>query len=335
MRGCVLVACCLFAAPAFAQDVAVRLRWRAPSDASCPTEAQITAGVEERLGRRVFESPAGSAFVIDASVQPVEGDRVSWEAHVALVAPDGERLGERVVMARHPSCEALRGSLGIIISLLVEQHQERIVLYEPAPTPPPPPPPPPEPAAVIQAPSPGPSSEAGPTFGLELGATLRGLALPGPAFGLREVVHLGWQGVPLTLGLEAQVVPPFTYATDAAASELWYWSAGITVCPVLFDDPSVRSVTCAGVLIGQSLARGVELDVARSVEQLRVDVATRLGASIHLAGSLWLTAVAMVDVPLIRQTFTYGPTDAEEVLFEGLPVSLGLGVSLGVFFPES
>lgn len=320
-----------------AQDAPVRLRWEAP--AGCPNSEELQESVEERLGEPVFgragEEPA---FSVHGAIVP--GDGAPWEARIALVDPAGEVLGERVVIGRDTVCARLGGALAIIVSLLVTQHRHHIVLYAPSAAP--------EvategdameaspvEASPVEA-TPAEASEprSGPTFGFHLGATVRGLALPGPAFGLRQVLLFGWGGVPLTIAAEAQLVPPFSYVAEDAGSEFWYWSAGLTLCPLIFEEEVVRTVTCAGVMAGQSHAQGIGLDLRRSSEQVRVDVVIRLGASFRLVGPLRLSVVALVDVPLIQHVFTFGPPDAEQVLFEGLPLSLGLSVSLGLSFPE-
>lgn len=310
----------------------VRMRWEASAEAGCPSAASVAEAVEERLGRPVFAEGPGPGYLVDGSI---EASETGFRARLALRAPDGGSLGERVIEVEGEACGALLRTVAIVVSLLVTQHEPEVRLYEPPPPAAPPlaqtPLAPPEPVDPVV---PAPSSRGELGIGVELGATVRGLALPGPAFGLRQALGLRWTSLPLEIVVEAQVVPPFRWEGEAAALDVWLWSAGASLCPRLFERESFRLITCAGGLGGQLHVEGVGLDVTRRAEGPRVDLVTRLGAAVRVAGPVWVSLVTLLDVPLIHHQLTAGPRGDERVVFEGAPISLGLAASVGVSFPE-
>lgn len=322
-------------APLFAATTAradVELRWRAPEGAGCPDRSAVALAVEERLGRSVFSDGDSPGFVIEGAIEPVDD---GFRARLALQAPDGAALGERVIEGGEAPCGALLRTVAIVVSLLVTQHEPLVRLYEPAPPPPPPAPTPARPSPPIPAEEiePPPVDEGRLGLSVGLGASVRGLGVPGPAFGIRQTLGLRWTAWPLELVAEVQVVPPFRWE-GAAALDLWLWSAGASICPRFFDGDDLRLITCAGVVGGQLHAAGVGLDVVRRVEAPRLDLITRIGAALRLAGPLWVSLAALVDVPLIQHRLTAGPPGDEQVVFEGAPISLGLAASLALSFPE-
>jgi hypothetical protein len=302
------------------------------------SSSALARDVEERLGRTVFAPPHSEGaprYVIAGEIRASDDGR--WRAHLALVDPAGRELGQRTLVGSSTECEDLTRSVAIVVSLLVDQQVQAIVLYEPRPAPPsraahrvPA-------AAAIAAEPTRETAEPGVPWRatIGLGGAVTGLGLPGPAWSVRQATRLGLPGIPLSIALEGLLAPPFVVRSEDAAAEVWMWSTSLLICPELLELRPLSLVTCAGASIGQIHARGIELDVSRSGEGLHAEIALRAGAQIRVVGPLAIELVALIDVPVLRRDLTFGSAGSERVLHQTGPVSLGAALCLALAVPAS
>jgi hypothetical protein len=140
----------LAAAPALAQEPApasarYALSWvRAEGAEQCPPARVLTAEVERRLGRKVFDADAERAFEVE-----VTRFGAKYRSDVFVRGENGQALGHRTLQSDEPGCGALVDATALAIALVIDP--------EAATRPPPPPAPaaPVEPPALV-APAPAP-----------------------------------------------------------------------------------------------------------------------------------------------------------------------------------
>ena len=117
----------LVAVPSFA-DARWGLRWRAPDE--CISAADLSAKVQERLGRPVFA--LNPDFRVDGVMEA--GTSPRWKARLTVVSAAGEVMGTREVTGDEADCRALDGRLAFIVAMSIDSK----VSEKAAPPPPPP-----------------------------------------------------------------------------------------------------------------------------------------------------------------------------------------------------
>lgn len=116
----------LVAVPSFSADARWGLRWRAPDD--CISAADLSAKVQERLGRPVFA--LNPDFRVDGVMEASTSPR--WKARLTVVSAAGEVMGTREVTGDETDCRALDGRLAFIVAMSIDSK-----VSEKAPPPPP------------------------------------------------------------------------------------------------------------------------------------------------------------------------------------------------------
>ncbi|HKP55458.1 MAG TPA: hypothetical protein VJV78_01985 [Polyangiales bacterium] len=100
------------------QEPAVQLIWERPPGSLCPSRAVLEADVEAEMGRRVFGSAEDARVILRGDVHDgSDGVRVRLEAR----SREGALLGTRELSAEAGECAALRGAIGLVLTLLVER----------------------------------------------------------------------------------------------------------------------------------------------------------------------------------------------------------------------
>lgn len=307
----------------------VELRWEVPEGAGCPSTETLSHDVEERLGRSVFGNVGTArAFIIAGRMRRSEA---GWEVELDLVDREGHVLGRRRLVSPSAACASLARSIAIVLSLLVDQHAQEIVLYEPAPSPALP--------EGTQPPSSRPTlddtASDAPQWrvSVALGAQVTGFGLPGPAWGTEQLASVGVPGWPLSIAIEGAIHPAFAVRSADGQAEVWFWLAGVFACPELLELPELRMVTCAGATAGVLHARGTEFDVSRAVAGAYVEIGIRAGVEIRLIGPLRLRLVGLFGVPALRPDLVFGAPGEERVLYATGLVSAGAALSLMIAWP--
>ncbi len=302
----------------------VRLRWEAAEADGCVQSSALEEAVEARLRREVFGPARGRAFELEGAwSEGPEGNELRLE----LRDPRGQSLGTRLLRIDGP-CSGLSESLPLVVSLLVEQHRGRIVLYVPPRTERTEPTEPTDRTASI----PGPSPRW--RFTYALGSAVRGLDAPWPTWTLAQVLRFGPEHFPLELTVEGSVSLPRDITRHGATARVWSYRVGAGLCPRLHEGATLRALTCASLLVGRQHAEGRNLSVNRSGVATTVHLLARAGAELRWGRALLLGASVRGEVALLRADLVIGEPGAEQPLFSGHVVGLGAEVWLGVSFGE-
>lgn len=104
----------LISLPAFAADARWGLRWRAPE--SCISAADLSARVQDRLGRPVFA--LNPDFRIDGVLEA--GTSPRWKARLTVVSAAGDVMGTREVVGDDADCRALDARLAFIVATTID-----------------------------------------------------------------------------------------------------------------------------------------------------------------------------------------------------------------------
>jgi hypothetical protein len=139
------------------------LSWaRGDGAEGCPSARALAADVEQRLGRKVFDSSAEQAFEVQ-----VTKSSGRYHSDVFVRDADGRPLGQRALESDEPDCSAVFNATALAIALVIDPEAasrepktspamaafEALPPAPPAPVPPPPPPPAPEPKHASPVPA--------------------------------------------------------------------------------------------------------------------------------------------------------------------------------------
>jgi len=291
-----------------------------PGAEACLSQPDLERSVERRLKRRVFvgETEAQLRLRVRFIQQASE-----IEARIELSSQDGTPRGTRsLVTTGH--CSKLDDSLALSVALLVDQ------------------PPEPEPAAE----QPGAPAAVGPSarrvieippeisaprepWHVAAGAGAKGIwgALPGIGPGVMLTIRLVPPHVPAIL-LQGEAYYPVRAERDAdSGARFNLLRAGLSVCPSLVDGPRLDAGVCFGQQLGWLTAEGYGFD--RDARQQRLTYALRLGGEgrLRVFSPVSLRGYLGAEIPLVRDHFTSGGTDAQE-LFRPTPVGLEAEIGL-------
>jgi hypothetical protein len=299
--------------------VSVVLRWDVEGT-GCPSAEAVQRAVERLLARPVFVTDGGRGDVeVDARLERDGGELVLL---LALRDATGE-IGTRAVRGTG-SCAQITEAAPLVLALLVDLRRSEVVLHvEPEPAPP-------EVIPTPAAPPPEPPVARVATWGVELAVGVSGelALLPTPTVSARARATLRPPGWP-ALALRGAVVFPSTTEGERRAR---FAAAliGLTACPDLVGDATVRLAACGGVELGALEATGVDLDVVRT----QTVPLAQLVAGLELRASPWpaLTLGAALEggVPLVQHAFTFTQRSTETLLVTLEPVWVRLELFVGV-----
>jgi hypothetical protein len=261
--------------------------------------------------------------------------------------------GARELTLPLTDCAQAADALSLVIGVLVEAGRTQPARPpEPVPPPPPPPPelPPPEPPRGEEEEEPAPPPPEppkvpepkryawlGPRAGHDLAfqAGIGGGLLPGVYGG----GSFGWGIRP------AHAWPIWLSATgfwpQSASDQRGRFSAlygGISVCPLTGARGRISAQVCPSFSAGALWAEGRKLLTTKDRSLAQAFVGLELRGDLRIAGPLSLALTGRLDVPLIRQNFTYrrpgGDTSpAESVTIHRVaPVTLALLAGIALHF---
>jgi hypothetical protein len=161
-----------------APAVRVGFTWDRGDDETCPSQPEIEALIEQRIGRAVFAGPGGAATVrVIGSVSKRPGPR-GWIARIELSDAGGNRLGLRTLETDDERCASIAEGVVIVTTVMLDFAAQTALRSAPR-----------APKVAEAEAEPPPSAPARP-LEIELGAALEGSLGEGPAVGLGPRVSL-------------------------------------------------------------------------------------------------------------------------------------------------
>lgn len=301
------------------EPVLAELEWHeAPGGGNCIDAERLAATVEERLGRRVFAPHAQSDVRVRGGITR-SGDR--WLVTIELTSAAGDPMGERDLETQSPDCSSLDDSLALVLAVMLDIPKTKVpepaAPAAPVPTAPiaPTQPTPPQPVprtSTLRLPKDTPPRR--PSTVIEAG--LAGVAsyglLPKIAWGLRA--HLAvtppsfWKfGVSFS-GYRSVKETDNHVNAGASFSPV---QLGVFVCPLVLEG-AVNFEACTLQHVGRLRVEGFGFDENQKQSRPYVNLGADLGLGIPLVGPLRLRIGAILEAPLLRETFRYGSQNGEE-----------------------
>jgi len=331
------------AATARAEQEATRfsLSWvRLPAATSCISAQDLSAQVERRLGRPVFDSPAHADVGIEGHV---ERTGAAWHAVVSVTDATGAVLGTRELSSAEPSCHDLDAPLALTIALFIDPNATlgpEVATSEKAPPPPPPPSPPP-----ARAETPAPALPARPpalTPPRPEEGTWRSSAAVGAGLALGLLPELS-PGLVLRSALAAPggwpiVVQGAFYAEQRASSQgapiaFSLELGGLSTCPLVFVSRAAGVRACAGLDAGLMSTHGPAGDTVLTRRRFVANALVRVDGELYIGRHLFLAASPALVVPLVRDTFDFEWNREQDRVFRMASLALTGDVSLGLRVP--
>lgn len=191
---------------------------------SCVSGPELARRVEARLGRPVFGAPGEAALLVEGRAErTAEG----WRATVGLTGPDATAAGERVLVSRAETCDALGDAVVVAVALMID------------------------PVGGLGGAPPEASVAAAPATRVHLdGALAAGLGgVPGVGVGVWGALAVDPVGFVPVLGT-AEGVP---YARGAATGAVGRVALGAGLCPLAWTRGPLDVRGCLGVQAGALL----------------------------------------------------------------------------------
>lgn len=325
------------------------LGWlRMPGADACVATQALARGVETRLGRTVFVSPAEA----DVSVEGrIEKKGTGFAATIVLRDSEGKSLGTRTLEKADPACDKLTESLVLIIAVMIDPDAAMAPTPPvPAPTPAPTPTPAPAPAPAtpperIYVPVPVPVLVQGPErtvreapalrFDGSLSARFAAGIVPFPGIGGSVVGVLVPRKLIGILG-RASLYVPSTEAIPGTSAEVSFvhGTLGSGLCPLAHVVGPALLTACGEGDVGLLMARPSGLP--RTVNETRVTVSAgaSFAASFLVSGPFTLRAGLSGMIPLVRESFEVTlPTDGKYEVFRQAPATLAVDLGFGLRLP--
>jgi hypothetical protein len=327
----------LLAQPAERAPDVVRASVEFTAPEGCGSRADLIARITRRSERIQFvaepEPPRKLAVAIAA-----EGEALV--ATLELEQPSGRRSSRTL---RAATCDEALEAVALVAAVSLDPTASTAPERELPPTPPPAAETPAAP--VTQAPAskavtaPDEQSE---TLNIGVAAVVLGQAswgpapslLPGIGFALAVVLDTGTPFSPMARASYVHSggggFNPET-GTGQAAFELN--QGALELCPVRFGSRSAAIFPCPFFTGGRLLAQGSETLEAETHSRPWWVVGGALLALFRPVGPLELQLSGSVGIPLIRDTFQFGPADPEHVVHEVPGAVFVLGLGAGAVFP--
>lgn len=306
--GATIAALLLAASPARGEEPRVAaLSWtRMPGAEQCATPRDVARGVEDRLGRRVFVSPAAAELFVEGRVERAE---TGWRVVITLSEADGTVLGTREIDGADEDCRAIDPSAVLVLSAMIDpeaalraaaapETESSEANAEPEPV---------ETARTLEPPPPDcpepPASAPSWRVGLHAGGVAGLGMLPELAPGATMHVDVTPPGfVPIELGATL-----FRTATaglrDGGGADLSLAWGEAALCPELWSADGAWVRGCGGVQVGTVHSRGFGFDRSFDTEDVVASALLRARTGLRVAGPLTVSLGATLGVPVLRQTF--------------------------------
>jgi hypothetical protein len=284
------------------------LSWSAPAE--CPSEADVVAAVDERLGGSTSKAP------VDAKATVTRRRDGTWQ--VVLSTDQAGTAGERTLAGQ--TCASVASATALILALTIDPEvlsrpppPPRVVVPEPPPDKPPPPPP-------------APAVERRPRLYMRLTPTL-GLGVLANVASAGAGVAFGALAGRLSVELTAYAFIPESHdsARAGAGGTFWLLAIGGSVCGAVVDSSRLRLGGCGGFEVQGIHGWGYGVSDPRSAVSGFGAPTASLVAALHAVSALWLTARVDGIVALSHPTFVL---DGIGPVFQVSAVSAR--VSLGV-----
>ena len=234
------------------------LSWvRAEGAEDCPTGRALSAEVERRLGRRVFDAAAERSFEVEVTRF---GSRYHSDVFVRDAA--GKALGHRALESDEPGCGALFAATALAIALVIDPEAAQressvtqgVAAFEAPPSAPPPVAVPVPPPAVVAPPKsepapPAPAPAAPTPATMSLRSMLLSGLVPGlaPGFGLAATARpTGRWGY----ALSGSYTAPRTVREGEGIFEIGLTRATAALTLDAAQSPALRLVLSAGPSLG-------------------------------------------------------------------------------------
>jgi hypothetical protein len=317
------------------------LSWlRADSAASCPSEADVTQAIEQRLGQAALVPRERASLLTEARLEAVSSG--GFRVEIALVR--GETLvGRRELESAEASCQGVAESAALVIALTIDPEASiaslpiAVSTAPPAAPPANAPPPSPAPQVVERGGEPTPVTKPAPAASppwqgdLELGGAVATGTVPRVAAGLR----LRGRALPpkLPFGFEiggAYFPEKRLEASPGKGGDFTAFYLGAGLCSRPSRASRLSASFCAGAEVGALAGQG---DGFASTPKFRTWT-----FALAARGSLWFRVVPPLAIalgptfalPLKRDFFETRTSGGTETLFR--MSSVGLGFDLGVIW---
>lgn len=113
----------LFSNHTRARATRLHLSWRHPVGSMCPTAAMLERDVEELVGTGQFVPLEEAQIIVRGDVKP---SPTGFVAHLQVESAAGKVLGTRDLVAPAEDCASLRGTLAVVLIMLLDAPMERI-----------------------------------------------------------------------------------------------------------------------------------------------------------------------------------------------------------------
>jgi len=307
------------------------LNWlRLDGAESCPSGAEVTQAIEQRLGHATLVPKEQANLVIEVrlAARPEGGFRVE----ITLARGDAV-VGRRELDSDEPSCQGVAETAALVIALTIDPEASLEPL--PIPTAPARAPQKPAPAprlAVSERPAPDrpvPASKPSWQADLELGGAIATGTVPNVAAGLLLRGRALPPALPFAIELEAAYFPAQQVEAQpgkGADFRTFYLGAGL--CSRATRARRLGASLCAGGQIGAIAGQGYGFDVTPRFRTLTLALAARGAFWLRVLPRLALVLGPTIAIPLKRDYFETETAAGSESLFR--LSAIGLGFDLGV-----
>jgi len=309
------------------------LNWvRLDSAASCPSEAEVTQAIEQRLGHSALVPKERADLIIEAKLER----SASGGFRVEIVLVRGAAVvGRRELDSENPSCQGIAETAALVIALTIDPEtslEPLSISSVPASAPPPhsaaliPPPPAVAVPLVAQA---APAKTASFQGDLELSAGIAAGTVPN----LAAAVHLRGRALPpaLPFGIElegAYFPPQAVEALPGKGADFTSFYVGTGLCSRSKRASRLGASLCAGAQVGSMAGQGYRFEVNPRFRTLTIALAARGALWFRMLRPLAVVLGPSIAVPLKRDYFETQTADGSEALFR--MSAIGLGFELGV-----
>lgn len=328
-------------APAAAMDAPPRhekaaLRWlRADSAASCPSEADVTLTIEQRLRPGALVPKEDASLLVEAALEALPSG--GYRVEIALRRGE-EIVGRRELRSDDASCRSVSETAALVIALTIDPEASLDALpivasgSPPVPLEAPPPRPtsrPPSDAARSPATTWASRSPASPWQGdVELGIGIATGTVPNVAAGVQVRGRALAPGLPFAAELEgAYFFSQRLRALPGKGADFTVFHAGAGLCSRGGRSLRLAVMFCAQAQVGAVAGEGYGFASTPRFQTFTFAIAARAALSFRVRPPLAFTIGPWLSVPLKRDYFEIKTATATDELFR--MQRLGLGFDLG------
>ncbi|MEI9949933.1 MAG: hypothetical protein WDO74_13375 [Pseudomonadota bacterium] len=308
------------------------LDWvRLDSAASCPSEAEVTQAIEQRLGHAALVPKERAKLVIEAKLEGLAGG--GFRVEIALVRGDAV-VGRRELESEEPSCQGVAETAALVIALTIDPEASLEPLAIPtvpaaAPTAPTAAATPT--AAAIERPSVAPAAparQASWQADLELGGSIATGTVPNLAAGLYLRGRALPPALPLGIEVEGAYFPSKRVeALPGKGADFTAFYLGAGLCSRPRRASRLSASLCAGSEVGALAGQGYGFSSTPSFRTLTFALAARGVLWFRVLKPLAVVLGPSVAVPLKRDYFEIETAEGSEPLFR--MSAIGFGFNLG------